>query len=59
MPYKYNPIEDENKKFTLREWVELLKNELDVYLEEWEGAHSGEASTYSQWMNLFIRLMSW
>lgn len=33
---EYLPIEDEKKLFTLREWIELAKSELDRYLIVWE-----------------------
>lgn len=57
----YDPINDEQKLFTLREWTEVFKAELDLHLKEWENKNAffQEPHTWREWLNSFIRYMSW
>lgn len=57
----YDPIEDEKKEFTLEEWVDLIKDELDSYVKVWKDQnefHMGK-HTWTVWLNSFIQYMSW
>lgn len=63
---RYDPIEDSKKKFTLQAFAEVCKNEIDAYVKVWDGSDgekqnefvSGE-HTWNEWLNHFIRFMSW
>lgn len=57
----YNPIEDEKKEFSLEEFKELAKAELDKYAATFEGQndfHKGK-HTWGEWFSSFHRYMSW
>lgn len=57
----YDPVRDEKREFTLREWAGQLKRAVDGYVEDFEGAndfHKGK-HTWLEWMGSFARYMSW
>lgn len=57
----YNPLEDEKKPLTLREFIDLAKEELEAYYESWENANAWhrESHTWSEWFREFFRYNSW
>ncbi len=61
MSEDYDPIKDEKKLFSLDEFVNLAKSELDKYNETWKDVnefHKGK-HTWSEWFNGFLQYMSW
>lgn len=57
----YDPIEDEKKEFSLEEWAEAIKAEIDDYVKTWKDQnefHQGK-HTWTQWLNAFIQYISW
>lgn len=57
----YDPIEDEKKQFTIREFEEIVKTAITEYANVFEGANKFTMGkhTYNEWMNTFGRFMSW
>ena len=57
----YDPIEDTKKTLTLREFVDLAKEELEAYAQEWEGTNDfhKQPHTWREWFNAFHQYMSW
>lgn len=57
----HNPIEDELKQYSLEEFIETAKAELDKYQEEFKGANDFQKGkhTWNEWPAAFARYMSW
>lgn len=57
----YNPVEDEKKAFSLREFQELLQKEFAAYANEFDGKNDfhKKPHTFNEWMNSFRVYMSW
>ena len=59
----YDPIDDEKKEFTLEEFIETAKEELDSYKKTWAGPNTNDfhqgKHTWQEWFNTFHRYMSW
>ncbi len=60
---KYDPLKDEKKEFSLKDWADSAKEEIDSYVKDWEEPDSNDfhrqKHTWSEWMNAFMRYMSW
>ena len=54
----HNPVDDEYKQYTLAEFVEVAKKELDDYQSQSNDAHV-TTHTWDEWMGSFKRYMSW
>ncbi len=58
---EYDPMADPPKLYSLSEWVEVMCAELRRYERKWTDKneyHKGK-HTWSEWVNGFIRYMSW
>lgn len=57
----HDPIEDEFKLYSLEEFVETAKSELDTYKEEFKDANDFQrgSHTWDEWFASFKRYMSW
>jgi hypothetical protein len=57
----HNPMEDDAKLYSNKEWAEVMKEEIDAYVKEFDGQNDFHTTnhTWSDWHNSFIRYMSW
>lgn len=59
----YNPIDDEKKPFTLREFEAELKDAVKQYADDFDGPGTSEfmqtSHFFDEWMSSFKRYMSW
>jgi len=59
----YDPFDDENKQYTLEEFIAVAKEELEAYLKVWakepRNEFHGQAHTWNEWWKTFFQYMSW
>lgn len=57
----YDPIEDEKKPMSLKEWVQEMKDALDEYAATFDDGNEWHKSehTWSEWSGSFTRWVSW
>ena len=57
----HNPLADEKKLYSNKEWAEVMKEEIDAYIKDFDDQndyHRGK-HTWSDWVNSFNEYMSW
>lgn len=58
----YDPLGDEQKQFSLEEFIAVAKEELDGYQKVFgnpKNEFHSQPHTWQEWWNAFHRFMSW
>jgi hypothetical protein len=55
----YDPIRDENKQYTINEWEVVAKKAITDFANMIRENKNESSQTWSYWMNVFIRWVSW
>lgn len=57
----HDPIDDTKKAYTLKEFVEVCKEELDAWLRTMDSQNDWvrQSHTWNEWLSEFIKYMSW
>lgn len=57
----YDPVQDDKKSFTMKEFAQILKDSVDEYVKDLDGANdfTKNKHTFNEWMATFHRFMSW
>ncbi len=56
MSFPFDYERDHAKTYTLREWANIMKEEIDEYVKLWEGANDyhRESHTFKEWLHTVI-----
>lgn len=56
---EFNPLEDDRKLYSRKEWAAVAKAEIDRYASDDHKWLDKEPHTWREWFGIFGRYMSW